>query len=67
MDLSQATEWWIAAGVLVAAELATGTFYLLMLALGCVAGALGAHAGFTSTAQLVIGAAVGAGATALWH
>jgi hypothetical protein len=27
--------WWLAAGALVAAELATGTFYLLMLALGC--------------------------------
>ena len=67
MDWSHATGWWIAAGVLVAVELATGTFYLLMLALGCVAGALAAHAGFAGTAQLVIGAAVGAGATALWH
>ena len=26
--------WWLATGGLVAAELATGTFYLLMLALG---------------------------------
>jgi membrane protein implicated in regulation of membrane protease activity len=67
MDTSLATGWWIAAGILVAAELATGTFYLLMLALGCVAGALGAHAGLASTAQLVTGAVVGAGATALWH
>jgi len=32
MDWSAATGWWIVAGVLVAAELATGTFYLLMLA-----------------------------------
>ena len=37
MDWSASTVWWLAAGVLVAAELATGTFYLLMLALGCVA------------------------------
>jgi membrane protein implicated in regulation of membrane protease activity len=37
MDLSGATGWWIGAGVLVAAELASGTFYLLMLALGAVA------------------------------
>ena len=29
--------WWIVAGVLVAVELATGTFYLLMLALGATA------------------------------
>ena len=28
MDLSNASVWWIAAGVAVAAELATGTFYL---------------------------------------
>ena len=40
-----ATWWWVAAGVLVAAELATGTFYLLMLALGAAAAALAAHAG----------------------
>ena len=38
MDWSLATWWWIAAGVLVAAELASGTFYLLMLALGAGAG-----------------------------
>ena len=39
MDWSASTGWWLAAGVLVAAELATGTFYLLMLALGAAAGA----------------------------
>ena len=44
MDLSLSTWWWIVAGVLVAAELATGTFYLLMVAIGCAAGALAAHA-----------------------
>ena len=36
--------WWIGAGVLVVLELFSGTFYLLMIALGCVAAAL-AHAG----------------------
>ena len=40
MDWSHATTWWIVAGVLVAAELATGTFYLLMLALGAAAAAM---------------------------
>ena len=45
MDLSNASVWWIAAGVAVAAELATGTFYLLMIALGLGAGALAAHFG----------------------
>ena len=32
MDWNAPMFWWLAAGVLVAAELATGTFYLLMLA-----------------------------------
>ena len=61
------TLWWVAAGVLVAAELATGTFYLLMLALGAAAGALAAHAGASASAQVVVAALVGAAATALWH
>jgi membrane protein implicated in regulation of membrane protease activity len=67
MDESTATLWWIAGGVLVAAELATGTFYLLMLALGCAAGALAAHAGLGFNAQVIAAALVGVGATAGWH
>ena len=67
MDLSSATLWWIAAGVLVAAELATGTFYLLMLALGCVAGAAAAYLGFGASLQLVAAAMLGGGATYAWH
>ena len=35
--MAESTLWWIAAGLLVAAELLTGTFYLLMLAIGGVA------------------------------
>ena len=34
IDMTQATLWWIAAGAAVAIELATGTFYLLMIARG---------------------------------
>ncbi len=67
MDWSAPTAWWLAAGGLVIAELATGTFYLLMLALGCAAGALAAHLGLASTTQVVSAALVGGGATALWH
>ncbi|HOI65513.1 MAG TPA: NfeD family protein, partial [Thiomonas arsenitoxydans] len=37
------TAWWILAGFFVAMELVSGTFYLLMLAVGAVAGALAAH------------------------
>ena len=62
-----ATWWWIGAGVLVAAELATGTFYLLMIALGMGAGAVAAHLGAGTTAQIVVAAVVGAAATAAWH
>jgi membrane protein implicated in regulation of membrane protease activity len=67
MDLSAPTLWWLLAGVLVAAELATGTFYLLMLALGAAAAALAAHAGLGGTAQVALSAVVGGGATAAWH
>lgn len=67
MEWSAASAWWIAAGLAVAAELATGTFYLLMLALGMAAAALAAHAGFGGVAQLAAAALVGGGATALWH
>lgn len=60
MDWSLATWWWIVAGALVAAELATGTFYLLMLALGAAAAALGAHAGLSGSLQIVTAALVAA-------
>jgi membrane protein implicated in regulation of membrane protease activity len=62
-----ATIWWVLAGIAVALELATGTFYLLMLALGMVAGAIAAHAGLPLAAQIVTAALVGGGATALWN
>ena len=67
MDLSQPTFWWVLAGLAVAAELATGTFYLLMLALGMAAAAVSAHLGASINTQLITAALVGAGATALWH
>ena len=67
MDWNASTLWWLLAGILVAAELATGTFYLLMVALGCTAAALAAHAGMGTTPQLVAAALVGGGATAAWH
>ncbi|MBN8492514.1 MAG: NfeD family protein, partial [Burkholderiales bacterium] len=58
---------WLVAGLLVLAELFIGSFYMLMLALGGVAGALAAHLGAGYPAQLVAAAVVGAGTTALWH
>lgn len=67
MDISAASWWWIAAGVMVAAELATGTFYLLMVALGMACAAVAAHLGFAAPAQVIAAALAGGGATALWH
>ena len=67
MDLSNASVWWIAAGVAVAAELATGTFYLLMIALGLGAAAVAAQVGLAATSQLAVAAVVGGGATVYWH
>lgn len=65
--MNQAIVWWIVVGLLVAAELATGTFYLLMLAVGAAAAALAAHLGLSFTVQMVTGAVIGGAAVALWH
>jgi membrane protein implicated in regulation of membrane protease activity len=67
MGWSPATVWWIVTAALVAVELASGSFYLLMLALGSAAAAVCAHAGLSLNAQLLVGALVGAGAVTAWH
>ena len=67
MGWSLATVWWVVTGVLVAVELATGSFYLLMLALGAAAAAIAAQLGLGANAQLAVAAIVGAGAVAAWH
>jgi membrane protein implicated in regulation of membrane protease activity len=59
--------WWLTVGALVAAELATGTFYLLMLAVGAAAGAVAAHLGVDSRVQIISAAVVGGGAVVAWH
>ena len=60
--MAESTLWWIVTGILVALELTTGTFYLLMLAIGTMAGALAAHAGAGPIAQMVLAALLGGGA-----
>lgn len=65
--MSESTIWWLLAGSAIAIELVTGTFYLLMIAVGLAAGALAAYAGVAATGQLLIAAAVGGGAVAVWH
>ena len=66
MSLTAASLWWIAAGAAIAAELGTGTFYLLMIALGLAAGAIAAHIGMVEPGQFLVAAIVGGGATAIW-
>jgi len=57
--MEESTIWWLLVGGAVAAELLTGTFYLLMLAFGLVAGAVAAHLGASLAPQLVAAAVVG--------
>lgn len=57
--------WWIGAGVLIVAELLTGTFYLLMIALGFIAGALVKLGGASLAVQCAGAALVALAAVAL--
>jgi membrane protein implicated in regulation of membrane protease activity len=57
--MAESTVWWIVAGLLVATEIVSGTFYLLMLAIGAAAGALAAHVGMGVPGQLIASAIVG--------
>lgn len=60
------TDWmmWLAlAGVLVIVELFTGTFYILMIAIGATAGVVAALGGAGGSTQIVIAAIVGVLAT----
>ncbi len=65
--MNNPTIWWLLGGAAVAVELLTGTFYLLMLAIGFVAGALAAHAGLSGTWQMLLTALVGLAAVTAWH
>jgi len=65
--MADSTLWWLLAGAAVAVELLTGTFYLLMFALGLGAAAIAAHAGASTAMQLVVAAVIGGGAVAGWH
>ena len=65
--MSDASVWWLMAGAAVVVELLTGTFYLLMIALGLAAGAVAAHLGASVVLQLVAGAVVAAGSVFAWH
>jgi len=57
--------WWIGAGALVIAELLTGTFYLLMVALGFIAGAVAKILGASLAVQYLCAALVALAAVVL--
>ena len=61
--MAQWAIWLGAAGVLVLVELLTGTFYLLMIAIGLIAGGIFALVGWDLAWQLIIAAVVGLIAT----
>jgi membrane protein implicated in regulation of membrane protease activity len=67
MFMADSSIWWLVAGAVIAIELATGTFYLLMFAVGLCAAAIAAHLGASVPSQLVIAAVVGGGAVIAWH
>jgi membrane protein implicated in regulation of membrane protease activity len=55
--------WWVLAFVLVAIELTTGTFYLLVYGVAAAAAGIAAWIGMGLVAQLVIAAAIGIAGT----
>ncbi len=65
--MAESTLWWLATGGAIAVELLTGTFYLLMLAIGFAMAALSAHLGYGLITQMVVAAVVGGGAVVGWH
>jgi membrane protein implicated in regulation of membrane protease activity len=65
--MAESTIWWLLAGTAIAVELVSGTFYLLMLAIGLAAGAVAAHLGGGLAVQLVVGAVIGGGSVIAWH
>lgn len=65
--MAQPTIWWLLAGAAVAVELLTGTFYLLMIAVGLVAAALAAHLGCGPVLQILAAGLVGGGSVVACH
>ena len=63
--MSEMMTWFLAAGLLVILELFVGTFYLLMVAIGILAGGLAAAFGATLPVQSLVAAVVGVVATLL--
>ena len=65
--MTDSTLWWLLVGAAVGVELATGTIYLLMVAIGLVAAALSAHLGASFSLQIIVAAVVSAGTVLGWR
>ncbi len=63
--MSEMMSWFLAAGLLVILELFVGTFYLLMVAIGILAGGIAAAFGATVPIQSLVAAVLGVVATLL--
>jgi len=65
--MTELTGWLVLAGLLVVFELFTGTFYVLMIAIGMAFGAIAAALGFGLPVQILVAAVVGVLATGVLH
>lgn len=65
--MSESTIWWVMTGILVALEMLTGTFYLLVVALGFAGGAIAAHMALPVSAQIAVSALIGVGGSVALH
>ena len=65
--MAESSVWWVLTGCLVAVEMLTGTFYLLMLAIGLACAGLAALLGAPTAAQIVVAALVGGACVVAWH
>ena len=59
--------WWIAAAALAVVEVMTGTFYVLMVAIGCVAGGVAALFDLGLGPQILVAVMVGYASVVAWH
>lgn len=65
--MAESTIWWVLAGAVIAVELITGTFYLLMLSMGLIVAGLAAMMGASIELQLVAASLVGGGSVVIWR
>lgn len=65
--MSELWTWWIAAAVLIGAELVTGTFYLLAVGIAVAIGGVAAWLGYSHQVQLTVAGVAGVVLTAVAH